>query len=67
MMRDYVIEGKDLTEEERVARQNYLSDQLMNGGLQAINGITIADRAAQTAMRVNPNSLQAAGTHMNEL
>lgn len=45
-MRDYVIAADNLTEEERMVRQNYMTDQLMNNGLTAMAGVGIADNAA---------------------
>jgi len=47
-----VIEDPNLTEEEKVAREVFLTEQMMVGGDLALTGINVADRVARTTNQV---------------
>ena len=51
-MRIEILDAPNLTEEEKVARQAFLTEQIMNGALMSCDGINIADRIARTAGNV---------------
>lgn len=48
-----MLDAPDLTEEEKAAREVFLSEQMMIGGGIAFTGINIADQVARTTRRVH--------------
>ena len=52
-LREAVLDVPNLTEEETIARQTFLSEQMMKGGGIAFTGINIADKVARTTHRVH--------------
>lgn len=54
-----MLDNPNLTEEEKISRAAFMTEQMYTGGLNTFNGVNIADQVARTTHRVNFDTFYA--------